>query len=733
MPAAVGLLAVLPLLPAAAVHVWRGAAPPAGAPGGSVGLIQVQGKAGRTQTFVEDSSYWAALNVKNKVGVTRYQDHEFKSSRRTDGKFYWADSSNRMQTNYSGAKDLTAGVSWGWHHPTGVYNTIPVGSPLFDDAENIYIGADDAIRKFSISGVLLWSYAPRGQLAAAPSLCEATTRRVAASVQDEKVNEEQESLLRPDWAKGTESDRSPLKDFQVGDLVQVKPGASYWADGRELYKAGDQGRIYNFVPGEQGKDGRAMVQFDRTGNKTVVELHTMRDHFTRVERASAHTTLPAMLVGSTTSGYVFALDLDSGDELWATWASNEIAGVKGSVGCKGGVVVAATDRCTDRYCYRYRNQTNPLTPGNQYVRGLNAADGSALWEYKTFQPTWNMVPLWGPGTSVMFQDWEGRLYGLDYLTGAERFKAGGDIGTHSNAAAVYSPGHNIIIALGVQHYENGRCNPYPAPGILPSCWTWPGSRGFIRGYNATSGRRVWEAETPEPPASASISALNSPSYHTRLVVTMGHNCYLGSPSKIWGLDPNNGHIRWMKDGPTLWTGFCAGDKEGADIRRAMGGREKCNPNSWSLPVADSTGDLYVGNQVGELMRYGLKTHSSSTRPELLSTLTTGVAFQDSAIAFSASAMAVSTCTSLIVFQTMANFENATWSVSHSEYSPTPGMVHGDELSHEISEESHDDISVTPKVDSDDIWSNDEPVYDPNIDGHTYNRRQARKQEPIFEY
>mmetsp|Transcript_104165 Transcript_104165/g.279930 ORF Transcript_104165/g.279930 Transcript_104165/m.279930 type:complete len:86 (+) Transcript_104165:1-258(+) len=80
-------------------------------------------------------------------------------------------------------------------------------------------------------------------------------------------------------------------------------------------------------------------------------------------------------------------------------------------------------------------------------------------------------------------------------------------------------------------------------------------------------------------------------------------------------------------------------------------------------------------------------------------------------------MAVITCTSLIVFQTYSNqWSQGNWSVSHSEYTPSNHMVHGEEISHQISEESHGDPSVTPKVDSDDIWSNDQPFYDPNIDG-----------------
>jgi outer membrane protein assembly factor BamB len=655
---------------------------------------------------------------------------------RQDGKFFWPDASNREKgLLYTGPPDLMANISWGWHHPSGIYSTIPVGSPLIDDQSNIYIGSDDAIRKFDVTGVIKWSYAPRGQLAAAPSLCVATSRRQAASmtsdISDKEKENEMQQLLRPDWANGNGSDGSSqlFSDFKVGDTVKVKPGASFWADGRELYRAGDKGLISGLAPDGEGGDGRAVIQWTRTGRKSVVELHAIKNRFVRVETRQA--TLPPMLVGSTTSGYVFALDLDSGDELWVTWASSAIAGVKGAVGCKGGVVVVATDRCTDRYCYRYRNQTNPLTPGNSFVRGLSAVDGAALWEYKTFQPVWNMVPLWGQGNSVFFQDWEGRLYCLDYLTGSQTFRVGGDIGTHSHAHAVYDPGHNVVIAMGVKHYTGGRCNPYPAPGILPSCWTWPGTPGFIRGYNAISGNRIWDLTTPEPPASAAVGMLNSPEYHTRLVVTMGHNCYMNAKSQIWGLDPNDGDWRWKMDGPTLWSTQCAGDKEGADIRRAMGGREKCHPNSWSMPAIDSLGDVYVGSQVGVLQRWGSPNPGAAgsgvgNRVALLSSLTTGVAFQDAAIAFGEGVMAVSTCTSLIVFQSYTQQfpQNGTAVVSHDQYSASPDMVHGEQISHTISEESHGDISVTPKHDSDDIWSNDQPFYDPNVVGNSYGGPNA---------
>jgi outer membrane protein assembly factor BamB len=402
---------------------------------------------------------------------------------------------------------------------------------------------------------------------------------------------------------------------------------------------------------------------------------------------------------------VFALDLASGDELWATWASNEIAGVKGSVAGKDGIIVVATDRCTDRYCYKYRNQTLPLVPGNSIVRGLSAVDGTSVWEYKTTAPVWNMNPLWGPGDSVLFQDFEGRGYSLDLATGTLKWKAGGNFGTTTQAGAVYDPGHNIMYTLGMVHYSvnnyhmdyalgvpTGKyCNPYPAPGILVNCGPWPGTRGFVRAYNASSGLQKWELETPEPPASAATGMVTV-QMHTRLIVTMGYNCGFNSPSQIWSVDPGSGHIRWMKDGPTLWTSHCAGDKEGSDIRRAMGGRAKCSPNSWSTPVMDAAGDVYVGNQVGVLQRWGSQGGVPGARNvELLSTLTTGVAFQDAAIAFADGVMAVSTCTSLLVFQTYADKFASDFSVSHDDYSASPGMVHGDEVSHNISETPH----VTP--------------------------------------
>jgi len=595
----------------------------------------------------------ARLGVMSKAGVTRYSARQIGKARSTGGAF-WPDSSSRGNTLYAGAGDLTDNVSWGWHHPNGVYSTIPVGAPLIDSELNIYVGSDDAIRKFDVSGELLWSYAPRGQLAAAPSIAiNSQSQRLA--VAPTEVSAEEEAALRPNWAQQGNDTEIPFETFfaqvKVGDHLKVRPGHAYRGDGKELYRAGDQGRITK-VLGEGSGSDRVIIQWPRTGHESVASLASLGKRFVRVASEITAASLPPMLVGSTTSGYVFAIALSDGEEIWATQASEQIAGVKGAVGAKDGVVVVATNRCVDRYCYRYRNQTNPLTPSNSFIRGLSAADGSAIWTYKTRSPVWNMVPQWGPDDTVMFQDFEANAYCLNFKTGALvwKFLAPKGMGTYTNAAAVYDSSANRLFTMGAKGYEHKYCNPYPAPGILPYCSTWPGSAGMIYGINATSGKKLWETETKEPPTSGAVGFLNSPPGHTRLVVTLGYNCRYNSPSEILSVDPHNGHLRWEREGPTLWSNMCAGDKEGGDIRRAMGGRAACVPNSWSAPVIDSNGDFYVGNQVGVLQKWGSPT-GRTTDVQVLSTLTTGVAFQDAAIAFGPGIMAVSTCTSLIVFQT----------------------------------------------------------------------------------
>jgi len=231
------------------------------------------------------------------------------------------------------------------------------------------------------------------------------------------------------------------------------------------------------------------------------------------------------------------------------------------------------------------------------------------------------------------------------------------MGTNTQAAGVYSPRANMYISLGMASFDEKSkrkdCNHYTMRGVKHTCNSEPGAGGKVYAYNATSGRLLWTTDTPEPPAGASVPLLSTNlKGHLRIALTLGQNCKYNSKSWLWALSPEHGRPTWRKEGPTLWSPHCAGDKEGQDIRRAMGGRAACMPNSMTPPTVDSEGNVYVGTQVGLLEKWGSPTGRTKD-VELLSTLQTTAAFTDNGIAFGPGIMAVSTCTSLIILQTDA--------------------------------------------------------------------------------
>ncbi|CAK0832333.1 unnamed protein product [Prorocentrum cordatum] len=608
----------------------------------------------------------------NREGVTRYQENRIHAGKSKDN--WWPGAtSGRNQEAWRGAADLTANISWGWHHPNGLYETIPIGGPMIDDEMNVYLATDDAIRKFSATGDLLWSYAPRGQVAAAPTLLPAHSSglraprpRQEADGSDEEEEEEDaleaEEDVRPQWAaNGSGAARVELlPEVKVGDRIRVRTGMGYHADGVEYFKAGDTGRVSN-IKRDNG-ESKVYIRWPRTGYLSVTRQTMLVKRFMLLKQRG--TLLPDMMVASTTNGYVFALAPATGEELWATKVSDKIAGVKGSVKGDSGVIVAATDLCINRYCYKYRNITNSLSPSNTIIRGLDAADGSQVWAFTPETPVWNFVPYFDGG-QCFFTDFEGGAYSLNVLSGALAWHNKGTRGTYTQAAGHLASPVNQFYALGLQEYDIGDyCNPHGSPGILPQCSAGPGSGGYIKTIDTRSGNTLWTLTTPEPPAGAASGHMRFQQMHYRIVLTMGFNCRYSSKSNLWIIDPG-GSVRLDWQGPTLWTSDCAGEVEAADVRRIGGGRTSCQAASWTLPVMDSAGDLFIGNQVGLLQKFSSPTDDRNV--EVSSALSTGMAFPEQAIALSNGMMAVTTCTSLIVFQTYTSH----FDQERASGSPTP--------------------------------------------------------------
>jgi len=580
----------------------------------------------------------AALGVMSAGGVTRYKHKRIKAVK-SNNEFYWAGASGRHgrfgASPFTGPVDFIENVSWSWHHPDGIYNTIPVGGPLIDDEMNIYIAADDAIRKFDVLGTLMWSYAPRGQLASAPSIVKGSDGAQPA----ERANEGTGEIL------------------YIGDEIEVLPGKTYHAKGEEYYREGDFGKVTKVVASSHGEP-RAVIKWARTGHATSALMTSWQQKFVRAteSKSVSHRVLPALYC-TTTSGYAFAIDLQAGEEIWATKVAHEIAGVKGSAAAKDDILVLAANRCHNRYCYRYRNETNNLIPANTLVRGLNRLNGSSIWSFTPDSPVWNFVPEFTEEGTLLFQDFQGSVYCLMVANGTLAWKQEGQMGMYTQSAAAFSGELNMVYSITESLYDSKWCSPYTPPGILSWCNTMQDTPGLVRGFDASTGRKVWETVLPMPPAGASLGKLNSGEDREHLVIGLGLSCkYSGKygiankPSELWALSAKWGGRLWKRKGPTLWTSDCAGDKEGADIHRAIGIREKCEPNSWTNPVIDGAGDVFIGNHVGILQKWGSPDNRSYV-VELLSTLETGAALTDQSIAMAPGMMVVATCNSIIVIQT----------------------------------------------------------------------------------
>jgi len=608
---------------------------------GASGMAVTQVRAGASSGAKVEANM--KLGVMSRAGVTRYS-HKRIRALRSSNEFYWASAGGRHgrfgSSVFNGPTDFNNNISWAWHHPNGVHNTIPVGGPLIDDQMNIYVASDDAVRKFDTLGSLLWTYGPRGQMASAPCLSMVIDGTLNASVRH--------AMRR---ANGRES-----KLLKIGDHVEVLPGKGYHAKGKEYYRPGDVGEVSKIVASQTGEP-RAIIKWPRTGHASSALLATWDQKFTRAKDGRQQ-EIPA-LFGSTVTGYAFAIDLETGDELWATKMSAEIAGVKGAVAVRDNVFVAASDKCHNRYCYRYRNESlaDSFANSNRVIRGLNSVTGAGMWSYTPDHPVWNMDPQLTSWGGVLFQDFEGGVYCLNLTTGELLWKHEGVMGMYTQSAALFSEELNYVYSITESLYDSRWCNPYTPPGILIWCNSVQDTPGLVRGFHAETGVKMFETTLPMPPAGASIGRLNSGDDRVHLVVGLGLSCkYRGTfgdiskPSELWALSGRWGGKLWKRTGPTLWTTDCAGDKEAADIRRAMNTRDKCQPNSWSNPVIDASGDVYVGNHVGVLQRWGSPDDALYT-VDLLSTLETSAAFTDQSIAMAPGMMAVSTCNSLIVIST----------------------------------------------------------------------------------
>jgi len=89
------------------------------------------------------------------------------------GEYFWPSTHGRQgfygKSKFEGPKNLEKTLAWEWHHPVSRFRTVLLGA-LIDDEKNIYLAADDAIRKFAPDGHTKWVYQPPAQIPSNPCI-----------------------------------------------------------------------------------------------------------------------------------------------------------------------------------------------------------------------------------------------------------------------------------------------------------------------------------------------------------------------------------------------------------------------------------------------------------------------------------------------------------------------------------------------------------------------------------
>eukprot|EP00413_Alexandrium_margalefii_P040437 CAMPEP_0204587044 /NCGR_PEP_ID=MMETSP0661-20131031/47834_1 /ASSEMBLY_ACC=CAM_ASM_000606 /TAXON_ID=109239 /ORGANISM="Alexandrium margalefi, Strain AMGDE01CS-322" /LENGTH=390 /DNA_ID=CAMNT_0051596729 /DNA_START=1 /DNA_END=1170 /DNA_ORIENTATION=+ len=272
--------------------------------------------------------------------------------------------------------------------------------------------------------------------------------------------------------------------------------------------------------------------------------------------------------GNTESGQVFAIRADTGDEIWTKqilwhWIGPEATN-NGFVQASDGVVVVDT----------------LLT-----VHALDAKNGDKLWEFSPDKPVWNFLASFPGDGTVVFQDWEGRVYRLRLSDGGLIWKAGGLPGTWTDGSLIVGS-NGLVYAV----------NCFGFMGIKKA--DFPGSMGAVTAYSLSDGRLVWRTEVPMAPNNMPAVGRLGEGPKLSVVQPIGNQAVKGETFSVLALDAETGEQQWIFRGPTQ-VGWI---QAAADLTESQSAQiqANCVPNPWSAPTIDALGTVYIASQEGPI-------------------------------------------------------------------------------------------------------------------------------------
>lgn len=278
----------------------------------------------------------------------------------------------------------------------------------------------------------------------------------------------------------------------------------------------------------------------------------------------------------TTAGRAYALDMETGKEIWSTNASARGDGNYGQVSAHDGVVIASSDAI----------QT-AKGESDSKVFGFNATDGSILWTYSPEVTVWNFAASFpGDGTFV-FQDLEGRAHRNWVNNGSLIWKHGGLPGSWTDGQATVGP-NGAVYAVAVY-------------GMIPTVeqqTNHTGPTGVMQAFKLSDGTALWTTNITRPPNDVPVVGKLAGRAGYSVVIPTGQQCAQGEQIFVHAYDAETGEHQWSFDGEKQVGMAVAGDIEGIKDRNSSGIQMMTMPNPWGQAAIDANGVVFIGGETG---------------------------------------------------------------------------------------------------------------------------------------
>jgi len=299
---------------------------------------------------------------------------------------------------------------------------------------------------------------------------------------------------------------------------------------------------------------------------------------------------------STTHGHVVAISMDDGTELWKTKLPS-CDGNNGWVSVSEGTVILGSN-----VSQNYRGIPIPGRYADQSVTGLNASDGTVMWNFEPDAPVWNFMGSFAGDGTFTFQDYEGKAYRNRVRDGTNIWKQGGALFSWTDGSSMLGPAlspEESLHVCGQGQPQSAKCRVVYAVNNRDPV----GGRdkpGDVSAYRLEDGKLLWRKEVPRPPNNMPAVGRLAGKTGLSLVQPIGQQCQKGNPTDVYALDALTGELQWIFNGPSQKEDLQAGDSNpiAQQQRKQSGVREITLPNPWSAPTVDANGVVFIGSEEG---------------------------------------------------------------------------------------------------------------------------------------